>query len=89
MAHEKNHDYHILSPSIWPFFGAVAGFVMLFGAVLFFHDKGPWMMLAGLLGVIYVMVGWWGDTIHEAQIGDHTPVVRICAMASSSSSCPR
>jgi len=77
MAHEKNHDYQILSPSIWPFLGAVAGFVMLFGAVLFFHDKGPWVMLAGLAGVIYVMVGWWGDTIHEAQIGEHTPVVRI------------
>ena len=34
MAHEKNHDYHILNPSIWPFLGAVGAFVMLFGAVL-------------------------------------------------------
>ncbi len=34
MAHEKNHDYHILHPSIWPFAGAVSGFIMLFGAVL-------------------------------------------------------
>ena len=33
MAHEKNHDYHILHPSIWPFTGAVGAFVMLFGAV--------------------------------------------------------
>ena len=32
MAHEKNHDYHILSPSAYPFIGAVAGFVMLFVA---------------------------------------------------------
>ena len=31
MAHEKNHDYHILHPSIWPFLGAVGGFGMLFG----------------------------------------------------------
>ena len=23
MAHAKNHDYHILHPSIWPFIGAL------------------------------------------------------------------
>ena len=37
MAHEKNHDYHILDPSIWPFLGALGGFTMLFGSVLFFQ----------------------------------------------------
>ena len=77
MAHEKNHDYHILNPSIYPFWGAVAGFVMLFGAVLFFHDGGPWLLLAGLLGVLYVMYGWWAETIAENHAGDHTPVVLI------------
>ncbi len=77
MAHERNHDYHILEPSIWPFLGALSGFIMLFGAVLFFHDNGPWVLLMGLLGVIYVMFGWWSDTIREAARGDYTPVVRI------------
>ena len=38
MAHEKDHDYHILNPSIWPFIGSIAAFVMLFGAVIFFHS---------------------------------------------------
>ena len=32
MAHAKNHDYHILPASIWPFLASVAVFVMLFGA---------------------------------------------------------
>ncbi|WP_397542424.1 cytochrome c oxidase subunit 3 [Roseovarius salis] len=77
MAHEKNHDYHILNPSIWPFLGAVAAFVMLFGAVLFMHGSGPWLLLIGFVGVAYVMFGWWADTIKENHIGDHTPVVRI------------
>ncbi len=77
MAHAKDHDYHILHPSIWPFAGAVSGFIMLFGAVLFFHDRGPWMMLIGLAGVLYVMYAWWADVIAEAQGGDHTPVVAI------------
>ena len=77
MAHEKNHDYHILQPSIWPFIGALGAFVMLFGAVLFMHDHGPWIFLAGLVMVLYVMFGWWADTITENQVGDHTPVVLI------------
>ena len=43
MAHAKNHDYHILPPSIWPFLGALGGFTMLFGAVLWMHGMGPWL----------------------------------------------
>ena len=49
MAHAKNHDYHILPPSIWPFTGAVSAFIMLFGAVLWMHGYGPWLGLIGLL----------------------------------------
>ncbi|MEB8387500.1 cytochrome c oxidase subunit 3 [Rhodobacteraceae bacterium KMM 6894] len=81
MAHEKNHDYHILTPSLWPLLGAVAGFVMLFGAVMWMSpqmdNNQPWVFLIGLLGVLYVMFGWWSETIAENQAGDHTPVVRI------------
>ncbi|MGP9788611.1 cytochrome c oxidase subunit 3 [Roseinatronobacter sp. NSM] len=77
MAHEKNHDYHVLPPSIWPFAGAVAGFVMLFGAVMWMHDNGPWMFLIGLVGVLYVMFEWWKNVVVESHSGDHTPVVVI------------
>ncbi|MDX2484926.1 MAG: cytochrome c oxidase subunit 3 [Pseudodonghicola sp.] len=77
MAHEKNHDYHILSPSIWPLFGAVGGFVMLFGAVLWMHDITPFMFLIGLAMVLYTMYAWWAEVVVEGRIGDHTPVVRI------------
>ncbi|RMD89286.1 MAG: cytochrome c oxidase subunit 3 [Alphaproteobacteria bacterium] len=77
MAHAKNHDYHILEPSIWPFLGAVGAYTMLSGAVLFFHDYGPWVLLAGAALVAYVMYEWWSDVIEEAHRGDHTPVVRL------------
>ena len=77
MAHEKNHDYHILNPSIWPFIGSIAAFVMLFGAVIFFHSENPWMFVAGFVGVLFVMYVWWSDTVKENQVGDHTPVVLI------------
>lgn len=77
MAQAANHDYHILNPSLWPVLGAVGGFTMLFGAVLFFHGNGPWLLLIGAALVIYVMVAWWGDVIRESETGDHTPVVQI------------
>ncbi|MEI4487669.1 cytochrome c oxidase subunit 3 [Frigidibacter sp. MR17.14] len=77
MAHSKNHDYHILPPSIWPFMAAVGAFVMLTGGVHFMKSSSPWMFLVGLILVLYVMWGWWGDTIREGQAGDHTPVVEI------------
>ncbi|RMH53098.1 MAG: cytochrome c oxidase subunit 3, partial [Alphaproteobacteria bacterium] len=77
MAHAKNHDYHILQPSLWPFMGAVSAFVMLFGAVLWFHGNGPWVFLLGLAGVLYVMYSWWSDVIAESRAGDHTTVVQL------------
>lgn len=77
MAHVRNHDYHILKPSIWPLLGAASGLVMLFGAVLWFHDITPFVALIGLAGVLYVMFAWWSDVVAEAKDGDHTPVVSI------------
>ena len=77
MAHAKNHDYHILPPSIWPFIGAVSAFIMLFGAVMWMHGNGPWMFLIGFAGVMYIMMAWWTEVIAESHQGDHTPVVRL------------
>ena len=77
MAHAKNHDYHILQPSIWPFIGAVSGFLMLVGAVLWMHDVTPFLFFIGFVGVLYTMFAWWSDTIAEEHAGDHTPVVLI------------
>ncbi|HMQ42110.1 MAG TPA: cytochrome c oxidase subunit 3 [Paracoccus sp. (in: a-proteobacteria)] len=77
MAHAKNHDYHILPPSLWPLLGAISAFVMLTGAVAWMHNSGPWAFLIGFVGVLYVMFGWWADVINEGETGDHTPVVRI------------
>ena len=77
MAHAKNHDYHILPPSIEPLLGAVAAFFMLFGAVLWMHDSGPWMFLIGFVAVLYVMFTWWSRVVEESHVGDHTTVVQI------------
>ncbi len=77
MAHEKNHDYHILTPSIWPLFGAFAAAVMLTGGVLWMKDVTAWVFYIGLAGVLYTMYAWWSEVVRESHSGDHTKVVQI------------
>ena len=79
MAGTKNHDYHILPPSIWPFAGSMAALVMAVGAILWMHsmDTSGIVFYAGTAGVIGTMYGWWSQVVKEAHAGDHTPVVQL------------
>ena len=56
--------------------GEDMSFFSYLGQTLFSAGK-PWVMLVGLLMVIWVMFGWWGEVIRESRAGDHTPVVQI------------
>ncbi|MEM7237727.1 MAG: cytochrome c oxidase subunit 3, partial [Pseudomonadota bacterium] len=77
MAGQKNHDYHIIDPSPWPIMGAIGGFTMLTGMVIFMKGGTPAIAVLGFLVVLYTMYVWWRDVIRESQAGDHTPVVSI------------
>ncbi len=35
MAGSKNHDYHIIEPSPWPFIGSVGAFILAIGTIAF------------------------------------------------------
>jgi cytochrome c oxidase subunit III len=80
----KNHDYHLVDPSPWPFVGSVSAFVMAVGAVMWMKSMtmlglklGPVFFGMGLIGVLFTMVAWWGDVIKESHQGDHTRVVQL------------
>jgi cytochrome c oxidase subunit III len=73
----KNHDYHLVEPSPWPFVGSMSAFVMAIGAVMWMRGSTSAVLIAGLAGVLYTMFMWWRDVIKEAQNGDHTPVVSL------------
>ena len=90
MAHAKNHDYHIVDPSPWPFLASAGAFIMMIGLVGFMRYAaggqfvmfgvdlaGPWIFYLGLALVLYVMYAWWSDTIKEGQEGAHTRVVSL------------
>lgn len=73
----KNHDYHLVEPSPWPFVGSVAAFIMAVGAIIWMHGGMPWLFVLGTLGILYTMIVWWRDVIRESIAGDHTPVVSL------------
>ncbi|MBS0242917.1 MAG: cytochrome c oxidase subunit 3, partial [Proteobacteria bacterium] len=87
-SHAKHHDYHLVDPSPWPAVGSMFAFLMAVGAIVWMKThasptatllglRGPYLFGAGLLGVLFTMLRWWGDVIREANHGDHTPVVRL------------
>ncbi|MGQ0456431.1 MAG: cytochrome c oxidase subunit 3 [Hyphomicrobium sp.] len=85
--HAKEHDYHLVDPSPWPLFAAIAAFITAVGAIAWmrthvdgagvFGITGPWMFAAGMALMIAFAWLWWRDVIREAHKGDHTPVVQL------------
>ena len=88
--HAKQHDYHIIDPSPWPFIASVGAFILMIGSVSYMRYASgnqflvfgidlatPWIFYVGLAIVLYVMYAWWSDTIKEGQEGAHTPVVSM------------
>ena len=72
------HPYHLVDPSPWPLFGAIAAGVLTTGAVLYMHGYGWITMIMGILLVLATMAVWWRDVIREATFqGHHTPVVQL------------
>ncbi len=76
-AHAKHHDYHLVDPSPWPFVGSVSAFVLAVGAIIWMKGGTPWIFAIGLTGVLYTMLMWWRDVVHEAETGFHTKVVQL------------
>jgi cytochrome c oxidase subunit 3 len=79
MAGAKNHDYHILPPSIHPFFGSMSALLAFGGLVMWMHKMpyGGLVSAIGWIGILYTFYAWWADVVKEAQGGEHTPVVQL------------
>ena len=72
--HAPNHDYHLVNPSPWPALGALSGFVLAFGAIIYMHPDvvgaetlGAWTVIPGVLMVLFTMYVWWKDVVKEAH----------------------
>ncbi|WP_035054549.1 cytochrome c oxidase subunit 3 [Andreprevotia chitinilytica] len=69
------HDAHyfVPAPSRWPIVGSIALFCMAMGAAFAMNSvgAGKWLLIAGFAILLWMIVGWFGDVIKEAQAGDY------------------
>ena len=63
--------YYLPEPSHWPVVGSCALFLLAFGGVLWMNGvgAGPWIVIAGMAILIYMMFGWFGTVIGESEGG--------------------
>ena len=77
----RQHDYHLVDPSPWPTVGSIAAFLVAVGAIFWMHKmfcRGAGVFAVGVVGILYTMIAWWRDVIHEAERdGYHTRVVQL------------
>ena len=72
---EAHHDYHLVNPSPWPAVGATSAFVSAVGGICWMHHlvaAAPLVFGLGMIGIVYTIIGWWRDVIHEAQYDGFT-----------------
>jgi len=72
------HPYHLVTPSIWPLFGAVAAMTIAAG-IIFAAHFGDYIVLAVGLGLTgFTMYVWWRDVVRESSVpGLHKLVTQI------------
>ena len=65
--------YFVPQPSKWPAVGAISLFTMALGAAAWFNgaENGRWVLAAGFAGLVYMIVGWFADVIHESEGGSY------------------
>lgn len=63
----KNHPFHLVDPSPWPFVGAIGGLISALGLILIMHNQELYVLLIGLAILLFTMGGWWWDVIRESE----------------------
>jgi cytochrome c oxidase subunit III len=74
MAHAHSHaapsdKYYVPHGSPWPIVGSISLFTTVSGIALWLNHvmAGPYIMTAGLLLLIFMFAGWFGNVINESE----------------------
>lgn len=76
---KHKHPFHLVDPSIWPFFISFSALFTTFGIVLWMHayENGYNLLICGLFLLVLICVSWWRDVVREATFeGHHTQIVQ-------------
>ncbi len=71
--------YYLPEPSHWPIVGSCALLLLTFGGVLWMNGigAGPWVVIAGMAVMIYMLFGWFGTVIRESESGKYNKQVDL------------
>jgi len=82
MTTKEYESYYVPAQSHWPIVGAVALFMIAFGAGNYVNDNfgknpttdcyGGYLLLAGIALVIYMLFGWFKNVINESMAGKYS-----------------
>ena len=79
MTTKEYESYYVPAQSHWPIVGAVALFMIAFGAGSYVTDiknevsgYGGYLLLAGIALVIFMVVGWFTNVINESMAGKYS-----------------
>jgi cytochrome c oxidase subunit III len=71
----SSHRYYVPEQSHWPIVGSLGLFLLVFGAIHLFHARhalGIPFFAAGLLVLLFMMIGWLGNVVHESRHDMHS-----------------
>ena len=79
MTNKEYENYYVPSQSHWPIIGAIALFMIAFGAASYVTDLaneesgfGFYLLLAGIALIIYMLAGWFSDVVNESLSGKYS-----------------
>jgi cytochrome c oxidase subunit 3 len=77
MADHADDQYYVPHGTKWPIIGSVGMITMLASAAFWVNGSAvaPWTFLAGLLIMVYMLVGWFGTVIRESESGVYSDQV--------------
>jgi cytochrome c oxidase subunit 3 len=77
MSQHAENSYYVPEGTRWPIVGSL-GLVTLLGSAAFWMNDSsvaPWTFLAGVVILIYMLVGWFGEVIRESEDGMYSAQV--------------
>ena len=79
MAHHINDSYYIPHGTRWPIIGSLGLITMLSSAAFWLNDSeiAPWTFLAGVLILVFMLFGWFGEVIRESESGIYNAQVDV------------
>ena len=71
MADHAKDSYYVPHGTRWPIIGSLGLVIMMSSAAFWLNESeiAPWTFLAGVLILVYMLFGWFGEVIRESESG--------------------